>query len=69
MRPSTAGSVHTAMASVCGTSVPVSASMMRHSRTMPSSRDDGALFGGMRMAQCRSPRRSSKISFWLPPEM
>ena len=38
---------------------PPSASMIRHSRTIPSSRGAGALGGGMRMAQCRSPRRSS----------
>ena len=60
---------HTAIASVCGTSVSDSASMMRHSRRMPSSRAAGAERGGMRSAPWRSPRRTSKISFWLPPEM
>ena len=55
----TAGSVHRAIASVWGTSVPLRASMIRHSRTIPSSRESGADVGGMRMAQCRSPRRSS----------
>ena len=28
----------------------------------------GAEAGGLRRALCRSPRRISKISFWLPPE-
>ena len=37
------------MASVCGTSVPVRASMIRHSRRMPSSRGAGAVVG--RLAQ------------------
>ena len=35
------------------------ASMIRHSRTMPLSRSAGAVGGGIRIAQCRSPRRSS----------
>jgi hypothetical protein len=52
-------SPHIATAAVQGTSVPVSASMMRHSRRMPSSRLAGADGGGIRIAQCRPPRRIS----------
>ena len=37
---------------VCGTSVPSSASMIRHSRRMPSSRVAGAVGGGMRITPC-----------------
>ena len=37
----------------------VSASMIRHSRRIPSSRGAGASGGGMRSAPCSSPRRTS----------
>ena len=59
MRPSTDGSSHTPIAAVWGTSVPSSASMMRHSRMMPLSRSAGAAAGGMRITPWKSPRRSS----------
>ena len=59
MRPSTDGSSHTPMAAVWGTSVPSSASMIRHSRMMPLSRSAGAVAGGIRITQWMPSRVSS----------
>src|SRR5947207_14811447 len=42
--------------------------MIRHSREIPLSLSPGASGGGMRMAQCSSPRRMSYSSFCEPPE-
>src|SRR5436190_5452689 len=57
-----------ATARVCGTSVPSRAWMIRHSRRIPLSLSAGASGGGMRMAQCSSPRCMSYSSFCEPPE-